>query len=797
MLRYTLILLLFAPFLGNTQQEITVIDIQTKETIPFVKIVPSVGQPQLTDIDGKVKLDLKEANTFKVSFFDYKDTVVTAEELRKSKIIKLVPDLQSYDEVVIRSGENPAHRIIRNAMNNRKENDPLRNNSFTYESFSRFYADGEPTEEFDIDTITDSSLLRTIKMFEEQYLFLTETAATRIFSPPSFDKEVVSSYKVSGIKDPMFATLVNQFQSFSFYDNSFDILGKDYINPIAPGSLRRYFFVLEDTLVKDQDTTFTIRFRPSKGKNFEGLKGYLYINTNGWALERVVSEPYEGSENFNIKTIQEYKFTNDKKWFPYNISTEFSFNDVMVDNKHQLVGKSNLYIKNVEFDIPVKKRFNAIKIEVSEEAEGDTLGLEKARGTAATDKEKTTYLVWDTLARESNLDRFVEGIKILSTGKIPIKKINIPIRQIMSFNQYEGYRLGAGLETNRRLSKVFRVGGYFAYGFRDEAWKWGGDFDLTLYKRREVKLSLLYADDVFERGGVDFRKDNFDLTSESSYRDLYLNTFDRQRKASIGLSGLITPNLKVQMVGNYRRIHILNDYAFSPTGLNLEEGSNGFDIAETGVIATWNLFEKVMMLGDQRVSLGTKYPKFTFKAMKGLDNIFGGEYDYYRLNFEVEQDFSIRGFGKLSFASKSGLTQGNVPLVMQHVYHASRADNFGITVPNTFETMFPAEFFSDRFSSLFMRMTFLPFKNKTSWTEPQISIHSAAGYGAMDNRTDHLNVDFSVPDKGFFESGLILDNLLMWGFNGFGAGVFYRYGEYAFPEWKDNFVIKASLKFNF
>ena len=785
-------------FNGTAQEEVIIIDAHSKETLPFVKVIPSIDDPQLTDIDGKVLLDLSKSQSFKITFFDYKDTTLTSEQILalKNKTIEFVPDAQLYDEVIIRPGENPAHRIIKNVINNRKNNNPLLNNSFSYNSFSRFYATGEPIEKFDRDTVTDTSLMKTIEFLDKQYLFLTETAATRIFSPPDYDKEVVHSYKVSGTKHPMFATLVNQMQSFSFYDNIFSIFGSEYINPIAPGGIRRYLFILEDTLVKNQDTTYTIQFRPRKGKNFEGLKGYLYINTKGWAIERVISEPFEPGGFAQIKIIQEYRFTNNKKWFPYNISTEYVFKNTFVGENHEVGGKSNLYISNVEFDIPVKKRFNAVKLEVEKDALDDTLGLEKARGNPSNEKEMETYRVVDSVAKAENFDKYLEIAQILSTGKIPLKKFNIPLNRLMGYNDQEGYRLGGGLETNRRLSKHFTIGGYFAYGFRDQSWKWGGNLDVNLYEKKDLKLSLLYFDDLFERGGVDFRKDQFDLTSGASFRDFFINSFERERKASVGLSGLVTPNLKIQAIGNYRRIHFVDNYLFEPTNQVLQNTGTPFDLAETGLITTWNIREKVMMLGDQRVSLGTKFPKLTLKAVKGWDNLLGGEYDYYRFNFDIEQNFSLLGIGNLTLKSSSGLTHGDVPITLQHVSYGT-AINWSITVPNTFETMFPAEFFSDRQSSLFMRLTLLPFKNETKWTEPQISIHGAATYGSMNNRFDHQNLAFSVPDKGFFETGIIANNLLKFGFNGFGLGAFYRMGHYAFDDWKDNFVYKISFTFNF
>lgn len=781
-------------FLQNGQF-VEVLDAQTQEPMAFVKVLQKNKEALFTDIDGKVELPLNDGDHYLFRFFNYQDTTLSAEEIKERNIIYLKPDAQDIEEVVIVAGENRAHRIIRNAMRERKNNDPLRNNSFEYKSFSKFYLSGETTKPIDRDTVSDTTLLKDLDLIEKQYFFLTETGATRIFSPPSYDKEVVHSYKVSGIKNPLFATLVNQFQSFSFYENIFSINGKDYINPIAPGGIRRYMFILQDTIVRGKDSTFTIQFNPREGKNFEGMKGYLYINTNGWAIEKVIAEPNE-SDNFKMKTIQEYKFTADKKWFPYKLSTEFEMPSIMLGKYHYPVGKSNLYIDDVEFDIPVEKRFNAVRLEVEEGAVDDTLGLEKARGAKLSEKERYTYAVIDTIGEEMNLDKMVDAFTIFSTGKVPIGKLSFPINRLLTFNQQEGYRLGLGAETNSRFSKYVKFGGYFAYGFRDKEWKWGGLTEFTFHQKRQIKLSLKYSDDVFERGGIDFNKDEFDLTSGETYRTFYINQMDRERKASIGLQGLITPNFKLQLIGNYRRFQFFDNYAYLPLFDNVNATSTGFDVAETGFIINWNIREKVMMLGERRVSLGTKFPKIVAKAVRGWNSIFDGNYEYYRFNLGIEQNFSIRGFGKLQLQSISGATVGNAPLVLQQLPSGTGV-NGSITVPNTFETMLPAEFFSERQTAFFTRFTFLPIKNKTNWTEPLFSIHNAAGFGQMDNRAAHFNNDFKVHDEGYFETGIIVDNLLKYGFNGFGFGVFHRYGPYAFDDFKDNFIYKFSIQFNF
>nr|WP_299206339.1 DUF5686 family protein [uncultured Brumimicrobium sp.] len=776
---------------------VQVIDIQTESPVAFAKVSDGTNAAFIADIDGKLNIDIDVSRKYSFRFFDYKDTIISGAVLIKNPRVYMSPDAQVYDEVVITPGENPAHRIIQNVMDNKSMNNPLKNNSFTYDSYSKLYVTGELNEGVDRDTIRDTTMISALELLDRQYLFLTETKATREFNPPSYDKEVVTAYNVSGIKDPLFATIVNQFQSFSFYDNNFELNQKEYVNPIAPGGLRRYLFILEDTLVHQgtQDTTYTIKYRPRKGKNFEGLEGYLYIHTKDWAIERVIASPYEDGSLFNARIIQEYDVVNNKKWFPKKISTEIDFGiDIM--GYGNLIGRSSLYISNVKFDQELKRGFNPVSVEVEEGAGEQTAAIEGARGETETGKEKETYTIVDSVAKESNLELMLDALKILSTGKIPLGKFSVPIDEIVNYNGQEGFRLGLGLETNRRMSKVVQLGGYFAYGLRDKEWKWGGDLTFTLHQKRLIKLNLHYSDDLHERGGTDMYDDAFNLINQGIYRNFFVNLMDRERFAGVKLSGLIRQNIKLQLFGNYKRFTFTDDYQYMP--LFSQNGTlDNFDIAELGFVFNWNIREKVMILENRRVSLGTKWPKITLKGTKGLSGVFESNYDYFRLNLSVHQDFKIRGVGDLSFVSKSGMTIGNVPLTLSQIQEGTEK-GFSLSVANTFETMQPAEFFSDQHSALFMRFTFLPIKSKLEWTKPTFVVHSAAGFGTMNNRTDHKGFNFQTPEKGYYESGLIVDNLLVSNnIIGVGAGVFYRYGPYELPKMSDNFVYKISVTFNF
>ena len=48
-------------------------------------------------------------------------------------------------------------------------------------------------------------------------------------------------------------------------------------------------------------------------------------------------------------------------------------------------------------------------------------------------------------------------------------------------------------------------------------------------------------------------------------------------------------------------------------------------------------------------------------------------------------------------------------------------------------------------------------------------------------------------NKGYYESGLQIDNILLSSFSGIGIGIYYRYGPYSLDGFRNNLAIKLSF----
>lgn len=782
-----------------SQTTIFIKDDFSKDPIPFVKVRPDVGGPTLADIDGKIVLTGSE--TFlDIRAFGYRDTLVKISDIVNGEIF-LIGLTRNLQEVSVVPGINPAHRIIDHAIENRKVNNPVDNDAFRYESYSKFIFDINEEALASIpDSTKDTSLIRIKSFFNQQYLFLLESASIRTFMPPSRDKEEITAYKVSGFTDPSFSTFANEMQSFSFYENQFQLLGKTYINPIAFGGTKRYLFVLEDTTVVGRDTTFTIFYRPRKGRNFEGMTGRLYINTNGWAIEKVTASPYEDTTGMKVQIVQEYALVDGKKWFPSKLSTEITFAGVPLFPKlpsAKVVGKGNSYIKNIEINpVDLRKRdFNNVSVVTNEDAGfvkdkvWDTLRVYEIN-----QKEKRTYEMIDSLSQAEKMEEKALALTSLLEGKVPLGRFNLDLTRVIDFNLYEGYRLGAGLETSKKLMRWGTFGAYYGWGTRDKASKYGGYATIHINKKNGVKMNLRFQQDLLERGGYAFQKDAFSLTSTSLYRHFFIQNMEQQRLGEVAFSGNIRSNMKIALIGNYQHVWSTKGYVFD-AGATLSDKTNFF-IAETALEFTWNIREKVMMMGDNRISKGTNYPKIQVKIAKGWKGVFVSNLEYTRLNAEIQQDILLRGAGKITWMLSGGHTIGTVPLFLAQVGNGTgRAWN--LSVANTFETMAPSEFYSTSQVGFYTRWNLNPFKTKAKWNEPQIGFHHAIGFGTMGTTTlSQHSVTFKTMEKGFFEGGLVLNNLFVSGFSGVGIGLFYRYGPYSNPEVLENFVPKITATFN-
>ena len=111
------------------------------------------------------------------------------------------------------------------------------------------------------------------------------------------------------------------------------------------------------------------------------------------------------------------------------------------------------------------------------------------------------------------------------------------------------------------------------------------------------------------------------------------------------------------------------------------------------------------------------------------------------------------------------------------------------------------EFLSSDFINIFYSHDFgyWNFFNNQHF-RPRLEVAVNAGWGRLLNRNNHQKIDFKTMEKGFIETGFLMNNLLtlrVYSLKiGIGIGYYLRLGAYAEQNLRDDSYIKISTNFN-
>jgi hypothetical protein len=792
-------LLLTSILLG--QKNGIVVDTNTLEALPFVNIqFDNTKKGTVTNIDGKFSLEAESTSLLRFSFVGYQKKYIKFLGLKDT--VYLNPITTDIQEVEVIAGENPALRIIRSASKKRKENNPEKNLNYRLQSYSKYFMEGEMDSsvinKVRSGAITDTSTVDAYKFLDSQYLFLFESVTETYHKKPDRTKKIVLGSKISGFKNPLISAIFSQIQAFSYYKNSFQILNSEYVNPLSPNAERRYIFIINDTIINQTDSTFIIQFFPRPKSNFNAMKGLLYLNSENYAIEKVITSPAKEIFNSEIKIIQNYKKIEQGYWFPYELKTEIDFGmgGFNINSVNPTIAfKGTTYITEFDFKPSYKGiNFTAVQVDVEDDANAqDSIFWDTYRTDSITKKDLKTYRVIDSISQEMKIEKKIETLSALLRGRIPIKVIDIDMMSVLDYNDYEGLRLGLGVYTNKNLIKWMEIGGYFGYGFRDKEWKYGGSLLFKPWPKKQLEIEVKYFKDLVERGGVRFPDKEFSLLSTSNFSRFYIRNMLDHRYLGLRIGGLLFGNLKLNGIVNYQQRNNTDSYEYHFANDTLHN-QNPYDIFETGISLRWGIREKVIQLPGQVVSMGTKWPTINAVIMKGISGVVNSKYDYWRFNLSVDQTFNIRAVGKIYLQANFASIVGNVPLDLRFVELGTKS-GFTIASRYSFEAMGPSEFYSDLSTNLYFYFEFKKIKTGTKYFQPQFTLASAAGWGKMSNKDYDFGVEYKTMQKGYYESGVQIDNILKINFLGLGFATYMRYGPYWFQtNTIDNFAFKLSLK---
>lgn len=766
----------------------TVKDASTGKPLPFATIVIDNQNTKgtTTDLNGNFRIRLNESSRLMaVSYMGYETQTVSTATLKNgigNIAIALTPSFFSINEVTVYPTENPAHRIVNNAIANIKRNNPDENSSYSCRIYNKTSIGMDPFPK-------TKKGARLKALLDTSNLMITESVVDKHYSFKDKSEESVIANRVSGFRHPLFALTTSIFQPFHFYNTFIPLLDKQLLNPISPNSTKNYFFRLRDTLITGSDSTFVIEFTPRKNTNFEGLKGFIHINSHGWAIQNVVAERSLNA-GVNMKIEQHYAI-REGKWFP----AEYRYR---LEMKNYPPNFGNTFYEGIGAVYDVKigtlpKKIIANTLSIAEKADYGNTIIEWYRPTPLSRRDSLTYHFMDKIvAPKNNLDIIQSWVEYLGQGLIPMGYLCMPFKSLFSTNKYEGIRVGLGLETNRRVNDYFIAGGYFAYGTSDKAWKYGGY--LSLFPKKDHIANLTYS----YRHDLEMPTSNFlvDEHRNNLSNRFLLDKADRIQEHKVTVGARLW-DLEYKFSGTYQHFAPTYDYTYK----GISQKNLWSNNVEMGLNLRLALKEKKTKFFNLTLFDSQDYPVAGLNIRKGIKAL-SGSYRYLSVEGGLFKKFNIRKAGTLRITALGGVLDGDVPYSLLYGANGINSSYVPILFHNSFNSAKPFEFASNRYANLFIYYNLGSLLYNTQRFKPTIAIFQAAGWSQL-NRTEKFgNIDIKDMSRGYFESGLIVGNLLRQRiFNvfyiGYGAGVFAAYGHAAAKPIAKTLSYKLTLEFDF
>lgn len=708
-----------------------------------------------------------------------------------------------------------AKNIIKNVIQNKVNNNSSdKFKSFEYTNYNKIIFSAHDSLVSDkIAVITDYRLKSFLKTradsasykfkqeIKNKHFFIAEKISKIQFSNNK-NKETILAAKMAGFKKPIYEFLSLGLTTLNFYNNKLILFGTSYVSPLAKNAFKDYNYSIKKTTSKN----FVIHFKSKKRKKSVGLEGDLFINKNNYSLTKVNTKI---NGKVAVEITQNYKLlANNNHWFIKNTNILLSkgtskssikaFRILIGFRPKYSVSKFNpeevsyiqIYSENdaITINKPIKIKRNDYAINIDEKATDRNSKYWDYQKNTNRLKENKTYGFLDSIVKSQNIERKLTILKKIMKGKFATKVLDIDLSQLANFNNYEGFRLGIGGSTNNWLSSKFKLSGYAAYGFKDETLKYKYGADFLINKNSNAWIGASYTNDLFEsaKPRLLFKDDNFALINP---RNTNISLFYKYKTTEIHVNHDIAPNLitKSQIsTGSYEN-------QFNYSFISRTKLLHNYKLTNLSFGLVWTPYSKYMQTPVGKISIKKDYPKVNFEITKSFDNILDGDFSYTQVHLKLNHQIKTIKSGSTQFLFKAGYIFGEVPF--SHLYN--NLPNNSLTNPwrtrinlsgtDGFETMLFNEFISDKYASIQIRQNFEKFRIGKKF-KPKLSFITRYAIGTIKNPQNHRGVNFQSIEKGYIESGLVLNQL----FYGIGVSSFYRYGNYQFNKFEDNITLKIT-----
>ena len=655
--------------------------------LPYVNIyLQDTYQGTTSNEEGNYTLDISEAGDYNITyqFLGYTQITkeVSIETFPKEINITLIETSVSLDEVVIDASEDPAYRIIRETINQRKAN---------LERIAAFQAKYYSRGIWRVKDVPEKILGQDVGDFEGALdstrtgiIYLSETISDISYQKPDDFKERIIASKVSG-DDNGFSFNSAQDANFSFYENTVD-LNASIVSPIANGALSYYRYKLDGVFYEGSKLINKIIVTPRRPKD-RVWSGIIYIVEDDWQLYGVdLSTNGEAIQVPMIKDLvfkQNFTFdSKEKAWVKISQTIDFSFGFFGFNGDGRFIANYSDYNFNPQFE---RKDFsNEVLFFEPLANKKDSLFWEQIRPVPLTSEEVNDYIRKDSIQELRKSEMYLDSIDRKSNkfGLLdPLTGYSYqnsydkwsagysgPIPGV-NFNTVQGWNAGAGVNFFKwyddNYTKWIRASVNATYGIAEDRLRFTGSVTKSFNRINRLRLSLSGGNTAAQFNANQpispFINSISTLFFERNYMKLYDLTF-----AKITYSQELFNGLRVRLQTGYEKRKPLfnntdyvilptDDVDFTPNNPNQNVASlDTHSIIKTSLTANITFGQKYMRYPDGKYNLGNrKYPMLSLFVENG-SGATNSDYNYTQLSARVRQNLDAGSFGNFNYNFHGG-----------------------------------------------------------------------------------------------------------------------------------------------
>ncbi len=745
--RFPLLFILLLPFFTKLTAQTTtvsgkIVDAITREPLPFVNLLfKGTTDGATTDVEGYYTIvSAAPVDSIIISYVGY--TKITKAVKRGISQQLNIGLSQGVDlaMIVVKPGENPAHRILKKIIANKNINDREKLDAYQYEVYNKV--------EFDLNNLSEDfknrKLLEPFSFIfdnidssnakEKPYLpvFMTEALSDYYYrKSPKVRNEIVKASKVAGVENASVSQFMgDMYQNVNIYDNTILVFGKNFISPISDNALLFYKFYLIDSTVLDGHKCYQLQFKP-KFKQDLAFTGNLWATDTSFAIKQLeMSMAPEANINFINSTavVQTYKNV-EGAWMMEKERLVIDFNPFPVQQKKKTMmgvyGRKTASYSKFQINKPQEDGFYSLtdNLKVAEDAFKKSENFwETARHDSLSKNEKQIYKMVDTLQTLPAYRTWIDIIQIFATGyKIKGNFEYGPYYNVYSFNSIEGNRFRFGGRTSNKFSKWYELSGYVAYGTLDEKFKYSLGMRAFIEKKPRTLVGMYYKNDneILGQSQNGFTTDNI---LASLFRITPLRNLTNVKQVYSYIERHWFPGFSTQLSFYNREMRPLGNFHYEYQKSDNEIGyKDEITTSEIRVLTRLAYNEKFVDGEFTRVSLGTHYPILQAQYTLGIKSLFGSDYNYHKMTVNVDDRIRINPIGYFDYILEYGKVWGQLPYPLLELHGGNETYIYDIYAYNSMNYY---EFVSDEYASATLSHHFdgfflnkIPLMRKLKWRE--------------------------------------------------------------------------------